>query len=341
MADYTPASILDIGKIALLAEGIKRGYSFRVLRPAPVNLIMVSKGPIGFIFQHWPGYITTQRRDNRYNLRDKEYQKRLIAMHGLPVPASLQIVKHPIQLDATRISYPVACKPTIGYGSEDVFAEVLYYHDLVAIVDHITAKGYDCLIESHVVGEHYRILVAWGKYVSCVERRPASVTGDGVRTIDELVRGRNREKFRGEEDNLSTPVSFIRQDAKTMTGLAEQGMASSTVPGCGQKVVLQRPLLASSCADLVDATDNLNRDTVGLCEAFSRALELPLVGFDFITRDIEQSCVEEGAFNEINAVDVGTSVNEHCTIGKGAPVSERIWDGVRFEEIASRSFPEY
>ena len=341
MTDSKPASILEIGKIALLAEGIKRGYSFKVLRAAPLNLILASKGAVGFIFQHWPGYITTQRRDDRYNLRDKEYQKRVLSSYGLPVPTLLQVVKHPIQIDLDKISFPVVCKPVIGFGSHDVIAGVSYLHELVAVVNHITNKGHDCLIEPYVLGSHYRLLVVWGKYVSCVERRPASVTGDGVHTVSELIEARNRERWRGDDDDLSTAVPYIKQDAETMTNLAEEGMAAPTIPSGGEQVLLQKHLLAAHCADLLDVTDSVNRDTVELCERCARELDLPLIGFDLISRDVHLSCSDEGAFNEINTVDVGTSVNEHCTISGGRPVSKHIWDGVNFEQVASKSFPEF
>lgn len=323
----------------MISEGRRRGYSFEVLRHGS-NIIRVSKNGSGFIYKDWPGYLQTQNREDRYVLRDKDYQKQLMSAYGLPVPKLFQIVRDASQIDHCGVSLPVVCKPRTGCSSYKVFTHIRSVAALVRAVDAVTDKGDECLIEAHVTGRHYRLLVYRNRLLGCVERRPASITGDGVHTVEELVALKNQEPNRRPADDFSVKIHHLILDDHTAKVLAERGWSTRTIPPLGEQFFLQTKILMALGADLIDATDSVHPDTRRICQSFANDHRLPLVGFDLIIADVNDP-YEQGWFNEINVDNVAMSMNESCNIGAGQPISKDIWDAIESDGIASPTFPEY
>jgi D-alanine-D-alanine ligase-like ATP-grasp enzyme len=329
---------LEFYIVNLIAEGVRRGYTFEILH-APSSLLRVACGGRGFIFQCSPGYLARARRDDRWNLLDKEYQKGVMRRFGLPVPETYQIVKHPVQIDAAALRFPVVCKPRSGSsGGTDVVTNIATMGQLVGPVLATTNRGRDCLIEAHVHGDHYRLLVLWSKYAGCVRREPLTITGDGVHTIAQLIDVRNQEPHRS-ADRGSTRAR-IEYTEEMAHALHARGLMLKSIPAAGTEVLLQNTMVGGT-GNLVDVTDDVHPETIARCERLAAELDLPVVGFDLITPDIRSSCATVGAFNEMNPWNVLTTLNEHCTHGPGQPVSRMIWDGVPFDQVATTAFPEF
>ena len=60
------------------------------------------------------------------------------------------------------------------------------------------AYGQEIIVEKHIPGRHYRILVVNGRFCCASERKPAHVVGDGVSTIAHLIDKTNKDPLRGE-----------------------------------------------------------------------------------------------------------------------------------------------
>ena len=68
----------------------------------------------------------------------------------------------------------------------------------------------DVIVEELFSGRDFRVLVVDGRMTAASERTPAQVTGDGVRTVRELIEAANRDPRRG--TGHSKPMSAIRMD---------------------------------------------------------------------------------------------------------------------------------
>lgn len=331
-------SPLNLSKMSLLAAGIRAGYAFEIILPAPHNVFRAMRGDVGFIFQHWPGFLTRSRRSDFARLVDKSQQKDALAAAGLPAPILYQVVRDVAELHLDGIRFPAVVKPLTSSQSCDVTTAIDDVGSVRAAASAAIAHTGACLIEAHVTGRHYRLLVVGGTLSACVERRPPSVTGDGRLTVRALIAARNTEPDRGATGDRLTLLHRIVPDETTEAVLAAQDVSFDSVPSAGVCIRLHDRITGAVGAEFVDATRLVSQETVLRCEAFAKSHDLFIVGFDFITPDIRRSCAEIGAFNEINVRDVNTSCCEYCR-GERAQVSACMWERTPFEDAAAPWFP--
>ena len=330
---------LDLSKLSLLSECVNQGFTFEVIAEYPTDIFRVGRGSIGLIFQFWPGFLTRKQKADFRRLVDKCEQKAILQAAGLPVPPLHQTVNSIEELDIDSLPYPVVAKPRADSFSRGVFTDLRTADEVCAAVSSIIAPGRQALVERHVEGAHYRLLCVGSRLVSCIERRPASIVGDGVHTIDECIDVRNEEPARGPREDLlklAHPLVFNDRSAEL---LRRRGYTLETVLSDGERLPIQDRITGDLGTDFIDVTDRVHPETAALCERFARDQDLSLVGFDFITSHIDRSCRTVGAFNEINVRNIGTSCSEHCNVGTARPVSKLIWESVPFDEIAASDYP--
>lgn len=131
----------------------------------------------------------------------------ILARLGFPVPAN-QIV-HTLEQArafASRVGYPVVVKPNAADFGRGVTADIRSEQQLAAAFALARSFG-DALVEQHVAGENYRLLVVDGICRGVNHRVQPSVTGDGVRTIAALM-----------EEQAATLAAFPRADEPTVAG---------------------------------------------------------------------------------------------------------------------------
>lgn len=332
-----PTDRIDLTRLLFLAEGVRRGLAIELLSDDQV--FRVSAGSCGFIFQFWPGYLSARQRSEFSDLSDKQYQKPLLRACGLPVPQLYQVVTTSVHIDLAKVQFPAVVKPRAGvYSGQNVAVHIETVERLRESVDRVASGGQHSVIEQHVSGQHYRILVVGGRYISCIERRAANVVGDGIHTVDELITSKNTESGRGPRTDPRHMIHYLVVDEAVV---ARQGYSRASVPPMGAAVALQDSIVGSLGADFIDYTDCLHPETIARCEAFARKHSLVVVGFDFITPALTESCVDVGAFNEVNVRNVVTSCNERPNVGSGRPVAAAVWDSIDFSAVAHAGYPVY
>ena len=335
--------VLGRGLLALLDAGRHAGYAFEVICGHPGNIVrVINRAGAGFIFQTWPGFLTLQRRDDYVRLTDKPAQKLLLAEVGLPAPRLLACLAADDDvgdvLGSAPVSFPCVVKPCIGTYSRGVFTHIRSRQLLRVAVERITTAGNRVLVEQQIEGAHYRVLCVAGRFAGCVERRPPRVTGDGMRTVAELVAERNREPGRNRtcEDGLLHQIVI---DRASKAYLRQQGYTPESVPPVGTTISLSRLVTGRAGADFIDASDRVHPETVRLCEGFARRHRLFMAGFDLITSAIDRSVRNVGAINEVNVREVDATCIEQCNVGKRRPVSSYVWERLPFDGIAAPSCP--
>ena len=87
---------------------------------------------------------------------------------------------------------PFIVKPIDGTQGYDVHLNVHTVTDVCRLCDTLLrAKKRKVIVEEQVQGDNYRVMVHHGKVFDIVKRETASVTGDGVRTVQQLIDARN------------------------------------------------------------------------------------------------------------------------------------------------------
>jgi glutathione synthase/RimK-type ligase-like ATP-grasp enzyme len=167
-----------------IEEGVRRGYDIKMVHPQKL-IFFVEKNGKGFIYNTLPGSVTTRIRFPY--IVNKIFQKKIMNAGGISVAESFAVVRDMHRFEKATIIFPCVIKPVIGSRSKNVFIDINTNSAAKKAVQEIVNAKSSAIIEQMYVGTEYRILAINGRFVSCVQRRPASIIGDGTHTIEELI----------------------------------------------------------------------------------------------------------------------------------------------------------
>lgn len=253
---------------------------------------------------------------------DKHLTKALLERVGVPVPrgACVRTADEAVAA-ARRIGGRVATKPLdaqqgrgvcLNLESEadirDAFAIARDYSEIV-------------VVEECFAGNDYRVLVVGGRLVAASERMPASVVGDGRRTIAELVEAENRDPRRGA--GHEKPLTVITADDEALHHLARQGHSLDSVPRLGERVFLRACANLSKGGTARDVTDIVHPEVRSMCERAARAVGLDICGIDLVAEDISRPLGERAGIIEVNAAP-GLRMHEHPSDGQPRRIGDAI-----------------
>jgi cyanophycin synthetase len=170
---------------------------------------------------------------------DKKLTNRLLDSAGLPVPRSEVVeTEDEAVAAARRLGYPVVVKPLDGNHGRGVALDLRNEADVRGAFPEALrqSRSRDVIVETYITGRDYRCLVIGGKIAAIAERVPASVTGDGKRTVRELVEETNQDPRRG--IGHERVLTRIKLDANADEVLEGQGYTADSVPPKGAFVKL-------------------------------------------------------------------------------------------------------
>jgi cyanophycin synthetase len=258
---------------------------------------------------------------------DKSLTNQLLSAAGLPVPRA-EVVETADEAVAAagRLGYPVVVKPLDGNHGRGVGLDL---RDEDAVRGHFPearrqSRGGDVVVESFITGNDYRVLVIGGKLAAVAQRVPASVTGDGERTIRQLVEAANADPRRG--IGHEKVLTRIKVDDAAAAIVAEQGFDLDDVPPAGAWVKLALTGNMSTGGTSIDRTMEAHPDNVEIAETAARVVGLDIAGIDFICPDITEPVRETGGgIVEVNAAP-GFRMHTHPTEGEPQYVAKPVLD---------------
>ena len=144
--------------------------------------------------------------------------------------------------------------------------------------------GSAVLVEELVPGTDYRVLVIDGRIAAAAELRPAAVTGDGWRTIGQLVAAANADPRRGAGHSRElTRSGSTRTRAAHLDAL---GLDRYSVPAAGQAVTLRRNANLSTGGTSKDVTELVHPEVAEMCRRAAAVAGLDICGIDVRLADI-------------------------------------------------------
>ena len=247
---------------------------------------------------------------------DKALTKMLLQEAGVPVPEGTTARSlEQAQRAARQLGGLVTVKPLDGNHGRGVTTRCGNDDDVALAFERAREHGRTIIIERYIQGDDYRVLVAGDQVVAAALRRPASVTGDGIASVRELVELENQNPARGEgHSNILTRIPL---DGQAETTLAEQGLDLDSVPAAGQRVRLRGNANLSSGGTAEDVTDRLPPHTRAMCVRAARKIGLDVAGIDLVCEDIGVPLDgRNGAVIEINAAP---GIRMHVYPSAGTP----------------------
>lgn len=261
--------------------------------------------------------------------KNKHRSNQLLDAAGVPVPRSVLIDPQKVSTSelvqrAETIGFPVVLKPRNGAMGEGVFSnikdgEVLKkrYAELVR-----RSSSTFLVLESHVPGDDYRVLVFGGKYIAACLRVPANITGDGCSSVDELISRKNQHRLK----NPYLSKGLIKKDQEVADYLAVHGYNYGSIPASGKYIRLRSAANASAGGDVMDVTEKVPQN---IQESAVRAVQavpdLYCAGVDVLFDASKAHDSGEHAILELNSQpEIG--VNMYPSHGTGVDAPRKIID---------------
>ena len=139
------------------------------------------------------------------------------------------------------------------------------------------------LIEEFAKGKEYRFLVIGDEVAGILHRVPANVTGDGKKTIRELVAIKNEDSLRGK--GYKTPLEKINLDDSSLLFLKQSGLDFDYVPNENETVYLRENSNISTGGDSIDYTDDVPQRFKDIAVASAKAVGAKFCGVDMMLED--------------------------------------------------------
>jgi cyanophycin synthetase len=234
---------------------------------------------------------------------DKEDTHNLLNDLGLPVPHQFMIYSPREAVRAAhRIGYPVVLKPLNANHGRGVSINLTTDDEVRTAFDFARDQGTSkaVLVESYITGFDHRMLVVGNELVAVAKRVPGHVTGDGKKSISDLIDQVNEDPRRGVgHEKVLTKLELDNQARRLMDNA---GYDEQTVLNEGEIFYLRDTANLSTGGTAIDLTDVVHPDNREMAVRAIMAVGLDVGGVDFLTDDISQSYKDiGGAIVEVNA----------------------------------------
>jgi cyanophycin synthetase len=143
------------------------------------------------------------------------------------------------------------------------------------------------VVEKFIEGDVHRVTLVNGHVVASCLREPPNVVGNGIHTIKELIEIKNKNPLRGEPRQKNFTLHKIHASARTHSLLSSQNLTLESIPPRDKKVYLNDKVILACGADVHDTTDLIHPENNLLFKKVYALCNAPLIGIDFITKDIE------------------------------------------------------
>ncbi|MEX2453077.1 MAG: N-acetylglutaminylglutamine synthetase [Rhodospirillaceae bacterium] len=175
----------------------------------------------------------------------------------------------------------IVVKPARGEQGRGVSVDIRTRADADAAIAEARKECERVLVEQFVEGQDLRIVVIGGEVVAAAVRRPAEIVGNGSDSARTLIAKQSRRREAATDGESRIPV-----DAETERCLREAGYGLDDVPAKGERVVLRKAANLHTGGTIHDVTEELHPALAKAAVAAAAALEIPVVGLDFLVPEV-------------------------------------------------------
>lgn len=211
---------------------------------------------------------------------DKAVTRRVVERAGLVVPEQMTATEDGEALEAFLEKHGrVVVKPARGEQGRGVAVGLDTLDDVERAIDTAREVCDRVLVEACFDGEDLRLVVIDFKLVAAAVRRPPRVIGDGRKKIRSLIASQSRRRAAATGGESRIPV-----DAETERCLAAAGFTLDSVLAEGEEVVVRKAANLHTGGSIHDVTEIVHRRLVDAAVTAARAIDIPVVGIDFMVR---------------------------------------------------------
>lgn len=269
-----------------LQEARQAGYDvIRTSSQFPNYVIRNLKGNKISVLQNFTGatsHIATKTST------DKLVTAEMLTLAGLPTPKTYNV---PSANEASKIFEREALRSAVikprgtdrGLG---VHTALRTDAELSTAFNNARKYG-GVVMQEHVAGDDFRILVADDDVMGVTRRTPFSILGDGFRSIRELMEEKIKWRASHPFYKHFNKISIHSSDTQLM--LQKQGLTYESIPAMGLNVVLRSNANVSTGGEHEDVTEQCHHEIKTLARECASLFGLDLAGIDYISTDIKKS----------------------------------------------------
>ncbi|MGJ3242478.1 MAG: N-acetylglutaminylglutamine synthetase [Opitutales bacterium] len=211
---------------------------------------------------------------------DKALTRKLLAAADVSVPAQ-QAAGSDAENQAFLDRYGhVVVKPARGEQGTGVSVDLTTMEE---VNDAITEAAKSCdlvLLEQFVSGQDIRIIVINYEVVAAAIRKPAEIVGTGEHSIRKLIDRLSRRRSAATGGESRIPL-----DDETLRCLKSAGYDPDDVLPKEETIQVRKAANLHTGGTIHDITADLHPELADAAVRAARALTIPVVGFDFLTKD--------------------------------------------------------
>lgn len=301
-------------------EARRRGIMMEqvIIFGRPTEIYRARLGTKRIYFQSVP--VPDRLVDAQYErLDDKLHFKKFLSDNGFAVSRAYQARDLDTAHDIFEsLEKPVVVKPRIGTRARHTTTNIRTREELDDAYRLAKQLCAYVLIEEHFTGAVSRATVVDGVLRGFLQQFPARVTGDGVRSIAQLI----------DERNASRPerVAAISLDHEHVAYLKRSGYSPESVLPAGETIDLSRRTGRFEGGATREIRDTVHPKLRAYVEHAARLLKTPLVGFDIIVPDPEADPdTQRWGFLEANSLPY-IDLHYFPLAGEPSNVASAVWD---------------
>lgn len=185
--------------------------------------------------------------------------------------------------------------------------------------------GEEIIVEEFWQGNEYRFLIIGDRCEAVCQRLPANVIGDGVHSIQFLVKEKNMNP-----KMFKPPWYHLKLGKTEKAFLQKQNLESSSIIEKGRRVFLRANSNVSTGGDPVDVTDLIPKDYQTVALNAVKAAQVVICGVDMIIPDLMAPALPKSY--TIIELNYNPSLHIHRYVVEGTPhyVEKAVLDALGF-----------
>lgn len=269
------------GVKSLVKKALKKGIKVEIFIKHPLLLKFSYRGRMVFVQDDT---IPLERMMGDMT-RNKHKTNMILDCIGLKTPRGFVTGSYSKALELIRkknLKHPLLIKPLTSTRAKGVTWDINSRSDFKKAIKFVRKtesfkKLKNFLVEEMFVGSEYRILLMNKEIISCIEKRPAGVTGDGKSTIEELVEKFNEKRLRGFEIKIDKAVKdVLRKNKLNFNSILPKDFF----------LKFRNITLMAYGGRSINCTHKMSKYFKDICKRAIEILGLTYGGIDLMTKDI-------------------------------------------------------
>lgn len=211
---------------------------------------------------------------------DKAVTTRLVRKAGVEVPEQIDAADPPDEIRAFLARHgSVVVKPARGEQGRGIAVGLTEIGQIDSAIVNARAVSDRVLLESCFAGEDLRLVIIDYKLAAAAIRRPPSVIGDGEHDLRTLIERQSRRREAATQGESRIPI-----DSETERCLAAAGLSLDSRLEAGREVLVRKTANLHTGGSIHDVTEVVHPHLVEAACTVARAIEIPVVGVDFMIK---------------------------------------------------------